>query len=222
MDSTSTREGAEQTIRALLFDVGNVLVEVDFGRVVRSWAAAAGADPRLLMERFSFDEAYEKHERGEIDAPSYFDALAGTLGIDLDERSWVIGWNAVFVGEMAGIRPVLERARQSWPIYAFSNTNRVHHAEWGGRFANLLRPMEKVFVSCELGHRKPERQAYERVARELALTPGEIMFFDDSLENVRGARETGMRAVQIHSVGDIERALERVTGKLGPPKAGCE
>ena len=49
-------------IRALMFDLGGVLIEVDFGRVMRAWAAAAGCDPVVLGQRFTFDEAYRQHE----------------------------------------------------------------------------------------------------------------------------------------------------------------
>ena len=52
---------------ALLFDFGGVIAEIDFGRVVSHWAAAAGVPLAQVRERFSHGEAYQRHEVGAID-----------------------------------------------------------------------------------------------------------------------------------------------------------
>jgi hypothetical protein len=49
-------------VRALLFDLGGVVIEIDFGRVVRAWASSARCDPAVLRQRFALDDAYEQHE----------------------------------------------------------------------------------------------------------------------------------------------------------------
>jgi putative hydrolase of the HAD superfamily len=79
-----------EKVRALLFDLGGVVIDFDFGRAFRRWAARAECDPAQLEERFSLDEAYEQHERGEIEASDYFAALRQSLGINIsDEDFWL-------------------------------------------------------------------------------------------------------------------------------------
>ena len=50
---------------ALLFDLGRVVIDVDFNRAFSRWAEHARCDQKLISERFRHDTAYERHERGE-------------------------------------------------------------------------------------------------------------------------------------------------------------
>ena len=74
-----------ETFDALLFDLGGVVFEIDFGRVFAAWAARAGADRAAIAGRFAHDAFYARHERGEIDAAAYFASLRTSLGIDIPE-----------------------------------------------------------------------------------------------------------------------------------------
>src|ERR1043165_4426304 len=114
------------SVDALPFDLGNVVFRIDFERVFARWAAHAGCDAALLRQRFSHDEPYQRHERGEIDAAAYFASLRASLGIDLDDARLLEGWNAVYVEEMPGMRALLERIAPKIPIYAFTNSNLAH------------------------------------------------------------------------------------------------
>jgi hypothetical protein len=51
---------------ALLFDLGGVVIDIDFGRMFARRAAYAGLPPEAIRAQFSFDALYERHERGEI------------------------------------------------------------------------------------------------------------------------------------------------------------
>jgi putative hydrolase of the HAD superfamily len=58
-----------------------------------------------------------------------------------------------------------------------------------------------------MGLRKPERAAFERVARAIGVAPGRILFFDDTEANVAGARAAGFQAVHVRSPEDVAAAL---------------
>ncbi len=201
----ATSEGAEP--EALLFDLGNVLVEIDFERILARWAAHAGTDADSLRGRFALGPDYERHERGEITSKAFFESLRHMLGIDLSDEQFLDGWNAVFVGEVAGMRTLVERASARRPIYAFSNTTEDHYRLWSRRYADLLDCFTAVYASCTLALRKPEAAAYRAVAQAMGVAPERILFFDDTAENVVGARRVGMRAVQVESIDDVHRAL---------------
>src|SRR5207237_8871068 len=93
------------------------------------------------------------------------------------------------------------------PQYAFSNTNRTHLDYWRPLYAKALSRLDGVFTSCELGVRKPERAAFERVAREIRVPLERILFFDDTESNVIGARAAGMKAVLVRSPADVAQAV---------------
>ena len=196
--------------QALLFDLGNVLVEISFDRTFEHWSRAAGLEPGQVRDRFSFDTAYERHERGEITASAYFQTLRGSLGIDISDAAFLDGWNAMLVGEVPGIRELLGRAQDRFPLYAFSNTNVVHHAHWSVEFGPMLEPFRHVFASSEIGLRKPEPEAFMAVAAAIGTPPERILFFDDSQVNVKGARQVGLAAVLVTSIDDVAKALDRI------------
>jgi FMN phosphatase YigB (HAD superfamily) len=186
-------------VDALLFDLGDVVIRIDFARVFARWAALAGGDAALLRERFSHDVPYQRHERGEIDTAAYFESLRETLGVDLDDARLLEGWNVVFIEEMPGIKELLKRIAPRIPIYAFTNTNPAHAAHYAKRFAPVLGHFRKVFASYEMGLRKPEPAAFARIVREIGVPGSRILFFDDTLANVEAARACGLQAVQVTS-----------------------
>jgi putative hydrolase of the HAD superfamily len=194
-------------IDALLFDLGGVVVDVDFARVTRRWAELAGQDADILRRRFSLDDAYMQHERGAIDDRAYFQSLRTSLGIDISDGEFLDGWNAIFGGVVPGIEPLLAEAAQRLPLYLFSNTNPTHEKFWVAEYAQALTPFRRLFVSSSIGMRKPDEAAFHHVARAIGLAPGRILFFDDSQENVAGARAAGLKAVHVRSSDDVARAL---------------
>jgi putative hydrolase of the HAD superfamily len=192
---------------ALLFDLGRVVLEIDFGRALACWAGHAGCEPAQLMGRFSPDEAYQRHERGEISDGEYFAALRGSLGIEVTDAQFLEGWNAIFAGEMPDIAALLARAARRLPLYAFSNTNRAHEAHFLQAFAPVLGHFQKLFLSSTIGLRKPDAAAYDHVVKEIGVPAGRIVFFDDSADNIEGARARGLIAVHVTSTRDVADAL---------------
>ena len=198
-------------VKALLFDLGRVVIDIDFTRVVASWARASALEPEALLQRFDRNVrgamAYHRHERGEVSDEAFFREIGRALELDLDEASLRQGWDDIFVGEMPGIDTLLRDASARYPLYALSNTNPSHHAVFSKRFADVLAHFRKLYLSHEMGLRKPDPEIYRGVARELALAPQELLFFDDLADNVAAARAVGMEAVQVSTVADIRAAL---------------
>ena len=193
--------------RALLFDLGGVIMGLDWDRCFEHWAAASGARAEALRSRYSFDAAYRRHEVGEIGELDYYRSLRESLGIELTDAQWAEGWAAVFTDEIEPVTRLVAQVKDRVPVYAFSNTNHAHRRAWAGRFAAAVALFREVFTSCEMGLRKPERESFHRVAERIGLPPGEILFFDDTPENVEGARRAGLQAVLVRSPEDVAKAL---------------
>ncbi len=193
---------------ALLFDLGRVVLDLDFNRTLRLWAQHAACEPAELARRFLRDELYHRHEKGEISDEAFFAGLRLSLGVDISDAQFVEGWNAIFIGEMPGIGQLLSRASQRLPLYAFSNTNAPHVAYFSREFAEVLKPFRKIFVSSTIGLRKPDAEAYDHVVQAIGAPAERIVFFDDLAENIEGARQRGLKAVLVTSPGDVARALD--------------
>jgi len=195
------------TADALLFDFGNVVVDIDFERVVTRWAEHAGCDVAQLRSRFSHDEAYKRHEVGAISAEEYFATLRTSLGIDIADEEFLDGWNVLFGKEIPGISTILETTNGRIPLYLFSNSNRAHEAFWMQRFAEVLKNFTTVFVSSTIGLRKPDAAAFGYICEEIRAPAERIMFFDDLLENIEGAQACGFHAIHATKASDVETAL---------------
>ncbi len=193
---------------ALLFDLGRVVLDVDFNKTLACWAGHAGCEPAHLTGRFSSrDEIYRRHETGQIGDGEFFAALRGLLGIEISDAQFLEGWNAIFAGEMPGIAPLLGRAARRLPLYAFSNTNGAHVEHFSQAYADVLRHFRKIFVSSSIGLRKPDAAAYDHVVKAIGVPARRIVFFDDLAENIEGARARGLAAVHVTSPGDVAEAL---------------
>ncbi len=195
------------SIEAAVLDFGNVLVEVDFRRAFASWAAAAGTSVDALSRRFAFDDAYCAHERGEMDASSYFSCIRNSLQVEIPDKDLLEGWNAIFGEPLPGAGRVLRELAARMPVYVFSNTNLAHLGHFAPRYRELLAPVKKVVTSCEIGARKPEAEAFRRMAAIAGLPPARLAFFDDLEENVAGARRAGLQAHRVSRPEEILRLL---------------
>jgi glucose-1-phosphatase len=192
---------------ALLFDLGRVVLDIDFSQALDCWARHADCTPENLAARFVRDEAYRRHELGALSDADYFESLRNALQIGISDAALLEGWNAIFAGEMPGIAPLLARAAKRMPLYAFSNTNRPHVAYFSIAYAPLLRHFKEVFLSSTIGLRKPDAAAYEHVVTAIGAPPHRIVFFDDLKENIEGARACGIAAVHVTSIDDVAGAL---------------
>jgi len=192
---------------ALLFDLGRVVLDIDFSKAVACWAAHAGCEPRAIVARYVRDETYRQHETGKISDEAYFESLRQMLGIGISDAQFLEGWNAIIAGPMPEIAQLLPRAKKLMPLYAFSNTNRPHVKYIMREYAGLLSHFRQLYLSSSIGLRKPDAESFDHVVKEIGVPAERIIFFDDLAENVEGARARGLTAVHVTSSADIANTL---------------
>ena len=189
--------------KALLFDLGGVVIDIDFRKVFTVWAGYAGCDMAQIRERFRMDDLYKGHEIGRVSGAEFFAGLRNSLAIDLTDAQFLEGWNALLVGEVPGISRLLKAAAKRFPLYAFSNTNDLHKDHMDARFGAVLGHFDTVFISSVLGARKPDPAAFKQVIGRIGLPASDILFFDDTQENIDGARACSFQTVRVKSIQDV-------------------
>ena len=198
---------APNSADVLLFDLGRVVLDISFDRVMACWASHAGCTPNDLAARFIVDDSFKHHEIGRIGDAAFFANLRQSLGIAITDAQFLEGWNAIFTGEMPGIAPLLAGAARRMPLYAFSNTNPAHVAHFSQAYTDVLSHFREIFLSSTIGLRKPDAEAYDHVIRAIGVPASRILFFDDSAANIEGARARGLSAIHVTSTDDVARAL---------------
>jgi glucose-1-phosphatase len=195
---------SDGAVRALVLDLGNVLVFHDNARLDRELAAACGVTGEVLplLRAAGVDRRINT-----TDGPPalVYDLVAPAIGFPGTLADFAAIWNGIFEPYDA-MTPAIEALHGRVPMAVLSNTNAMHFAELRGRLPVLDR-FDAVLTSHELGLMKPEPAIYEAALARLGVAPGEAAFFDDLPGHVEGARRVGMR-------GFIFTDVERFTADL--------
>jgi FMN phosphatase YigB (HAD superfamily) len=193
--------------KALLFDLGGVVVDIDFARAIRFWEKYSKLDHEALRSRFEFDREYEDHEIGRITANQYFLHIAERLELSATADHVEEGWNSIFVGQIEPTLDLIASVSGKLPCYAFTNTNASHMRTWSEMFPRVVRSFDQIFASHKIGLRKPEVSAFNHICKATGVPAEGFLFFDDLQENVDAARNAGLQAVLVKSPIDVADAL---------------
>ena len=193
--------------RAVLFDLGGVVLDIDLARSLRLWQPYSRLAPEALRAALRQDEPWCRHETGHLPPEGFLAHLREVLALDCDTETVRAGFNALLVAEIEETVRLLDAIRPDVPRYAISNTNPVHVAEIERAFPALLPRFTRVFVSHEIGHRKPDAAAFLHVLDAIGVPAGQALLFDDLPANIEAARGLGMQAVQVRGPEDVRDAL---------------
>lgn len=95
-----------------IFDLGNVVIDVDFNRTLGVWSDFSRTPLATLQGRFGTSETVFKYERGEISDQMFADALCEQLGIALSYQQFCAGWQAIFVGIREEVIAIIKALRK--------------------------------------------------------------------------------------------------------------
>jgi HAD superfamily hydrolase (TIGR01509 family) len=182
-----------QQVKAVCFDVGNVLVEVDIPHAVARLGLQVDDQLRQKIQAIGQWETYDAFERGHILEAQFLGELRAHLAVDLHHTELVAWWNSSLGKMVDGVEGVLSEVVGRMPVYALSNTNPTHFDHFT-RHIPLLQRFDRVIASFHVGYRKPEAQLFEAVAQLIGQAPEHILFIDDLRANVDGAKAVGYHA----------------------------
>ena len=197
-------------MKALLYDMGGVLVRTDHEAVFRHWSSAAGEPIANLRRRWQASDAYRAFEVGSIDFEEFAASLSRQLQITLSLEDWRTGWNQLLAGTFDDVLAEARRIGGAIPQCIFTNTNPVHEACWRRLYGHRLTDFRHIYVSSTIGLRKPNQDAYRHVAADMGFPCEEITFLDDNADNITGAQAVGMQTVHVTHPEVAKRFLTSV------------
>jgi HAD superfamily hydrolase (TIGR01509 family) len=213
-------------IEAVLFDLGNVLVEFDNAPIARKLAARATRAPYqdpVEVGRYVFHRekgAENSFDRGQISPAAFFQEIAQEMGLNLSYHEFVSIWNDIFRAR-TGAEEVVRFLHGRVAMHLLSNTN-VLHFEYLLREFPWLGLMDSWFLSHEMGYRKPSPEVYAKVLKGVACPAGEILYLDDLEENLIPARVLGMRLAWVQEGNSIKELLKGLLPHLPWDRCGGE
>ncbi len=176
--------------RAVLLDLGNVLVFHDNALLFRKLGARAGLSQSEAEHRLS-GTGWTAANRGLLGAEGIRRDVCGSLGVDLPAEEFNALWSSHFTVHEA-VLPRVEGLVGRVRLGLLSNTNVLHAAFLRPRLPVLGR-FDHLLLSCEVGAVKPEPAFYQEALRRLGCAPEEVAFFDDLPEFVQAANALGIR-----------------------------
>jgi glucose-1-phosphatase len=203
-------------IRNLIFDLGNVLLDIDLPAIPKGFQALFGADYEAVMQQLQAQRIFQLYETGGISTDEFVDNIRLAGPTPLSAESVIDVWNSIFIGVPPERFAMLERLRDRYGIFLLSNINELH-ADWIDAYMlrehGIAHFQSQYFDGAYYSHlirlRKPDAASYEYVLADAELKAHECLFIDDLAENIAGAEAVGIQGLW-HPLGSdiVERMRE--------------
>lgn len=193
-------------VRAVIFDLGRVIVPFDFKRGYARLSPLCGIPEAEIPRRIATTDLVRRYECGAIESRAFVRALADHLNFETTYENFCDIWSSIFLPETLIPESMLESIARKHRLVLLSNTNQIHFEMIRANYP-LLRHFHQLVLSYEVGAMKPTPLIYQRAIEAAQCAPGECFYTDDILEYVEGARAAGIDAVQFESAGQITREL---------------
>lgn len=198
-----------QNIKAIIFDFGGVIFNIDFNRTCLAFSEIGVKD---FAERYSLknaDPLFENLEKGKFSEEDFFKEFR-KIKTELTDDQVKDALNALLLGYRKEALQTLKTIKHKYRLYLLSNTNIIHlqaftkiYKEQVGE-GSLDDYFDKAYYSHETGFRKPDKEAYEIVLKENHFSAAETLFIDDSIKNVEGAKAVGLQTIHLKEGMGIE------------------
>lgn len=199
--------------RALLFDLGRVLVGYDWTASLQRLADRLTEDGQptsaneIVAWMLGMYGPHDPYCLGRIDDRDLLDAIHVRFDPAMViEDDWLLEiWNDMFTPWPDAIA-LLDRLRGQAPLALVSNTN-PQHFEHLDRELALRERFDHISASYEVGALKPSPAIFRDALEGLGVEAGDAWFTDDLEENLAGARELGIRTHHFRSIEGLASEL---------------
>ena len=194
-------------IKAIIFDMGGVIIRFDENKYYEYLSKKYNVDENKITNIMI--PLINKFDRGDITLGVLLDSVSKNIGIKIPRKSWnyVFDTDATIDWQMISL---IKSLSKNYKIYMLTNVNRSRYFRTNTMLKINNKLFNKKFISCYLHMTKPDRKIYQYVLAKTNLMPNEIIFIDDLIENVNGAREVGINSIVFRGYTDLVSKLERI------------
>jgi glucose-1-phosphatase len=204
--------------KAILFDLGKVLINFDFKRGYRALEGICPYPADEIPTRLTPTGLVERFETGLVEPREFVAEFSRILSLNLEYDQFCQIWSSIFTDVLIP-EDMLEALAARYRLVLVSNTNALHFEMLRRNYEHLLRHFHHLVLSYEVGAMKPRPEIFHAAVDRAGCRPEECFYTDDIAAFVAGARSLGIDAVQFESRAQLEREMgARGIGPLGPKK----
>lgn len=197
-----------ESFKHILLDLGGVIINLDYSKTTEAFKKLGLENFDALYTQFAQSNLFDDYETGQISTQHFVNKLLSSLPPGTSPYQIVNAWNAMILDiPQQRINLLLNLRNQGKKLYMLSNTNEIHYQKvkriWKASLDSQPSDYyDRIFLSHEMGMRKPDVSTFEAVLNELDLSADEVLFIDDSIQHILGAQAVGIKCV--HLTPDLE------------------
>lgn len=205
-----------QNIEAIIFDLGGVLLNIDYQLTERAFAALNIPDFEQHFSQLKQSTLFDELETGKIRADAFCEALRKQTSSQHSNETLITAWNAMLLDFPRRRLQMLQQLRLRYRLFLLSNTNEIHEAAFNqilvqcmGNGEHLAHYFDKVYFSHRIGMRKPNEDVFLHILQENKLKPEETLFIDDSPQHIATAKKLNIKTIWLKKGMTVEEDVFR-------------
>ena len=199
------------SIRNLLFDLGNVIVDLDTERAFAKLDQLFRPD----ADRSKVEKTMLEYECGRVSTDIFINTILSQSHRNAQAYDVIEAWNSMLVGIPEYRLEMLRMLLPEYNVYLLSNTNPLH-LEWIHRYVNRIHGVKdfekehfhQAYYSHLVGDRKPMPSIFKHVIDDAFMTPGLTLYMDDLKENISVADKLGFKTFLVKPGVEIAEYLK--------------
>jgi putative hydrolase of the HAD superfamily len=184
--------------RSLIFDLGGVILALDFKRAYRRMSELCGIPPQDLPAHIGVTGLVPRFECGQIATEDFLEQLTLAFHGKVTRDQFIDIWGSIFEPYTLIPESLIVDLKRNYRLLLLSNTNALHFDMIEQRYP-MLHHFDAQVLSFRVGASKPDPRIYEAAVAAAGCEPSQCFFIDDSLPYVEGARAAGIDAEQFTS-----------------------
>ncbi|HTS62383.1 MAG TPA: HAD family phosphatase [Candidatus Acidoferrales bacterium] len=192
--------------RAIIFDLGKVLIHFDFGIAYRSLEPLCPYPAAEIPKRLGTTDLVRRLETGLIEPREFVTRACELLDLQIDYEEFRRIFSCIF-SDVLIPESMLECLARRYRLILLSNTNALHFPLLQEKYGHLLRHFHRHILSHEVRAMKPAPAIYQAAVDAAGCRAEECFYTDDIALFVEAARALGIDAVQFESCAQIENEL---------------
>jgi HAD superfamily hydrolase (TIGR01509 family) len=203
-----------QKIRAIISDIGRVIVGVDVSRAMQGLSSSIPLSPKEIWSAIEKDPRFVDLQDGRISARDWHLHIVRRLGGNLTYDQFTQAWNAALLPETLQPDSLWAGLAKKYRLSLLSNTDPIHVAHMESTFTFFKYFPVRVY-SCVVGSSKPKPVIYQEALRATKVKANEAVYIDDLEENVAVASSLGMIGVHCADPSTLRDRLTTAGVELG-------